>query len=983
LAGLLWPARPENAARNNLRHVLANLRQAIHDREAFPSFLLIDRETIALNPHSDCSVDTLDFRRLVGAATDRSLAAAPHLDCLEQAVSLYRGDFLEAFLLGDSPGFEEWILIRRENYRSQVLEALYELAEACLPRMEYNKVKACARRQIEIEPWREEAHRQLMRALALEGRRSEALSQYTACRDLLTRELGVGLSQATIQLFERIRDGDLSSEQVAWTTKPGIPIELQKAPDQAAPARKPHNLPRSLTSFIGREEEIGQVKQLLAEHCLVMLTGAGGVGKSRLALRVASEMLDDFRDGVWLVELAPLDNPAQVTTVASRALGLGEGPVQPTIAGLAAYLCNQQVLLVIDNCEHLIGACAELAYSLLQACPELKVLATSRVALGLAGEAVYRVPSLAFPDPERLPSPGDILDYAAVRLFVERARAVNHTFQVTESNRLPVARICQRLDGIPLALELAATHLDLLTAEQLASRLDGTFRLLTGGSRMALPRHQTLRATIDWSYQMLSNQERLLLQRLSVFAGGWTLEAVEGVCAGEGISSAEVLDLMTGLVNKSMSVAEHQTEAETRFRLLETVRQYAQEKLRQVGEEEKLRSRHCAYFLNLSEVARPHLKTGERLTWMRKLDADRENLFRAIRWAIDEENDALAGLRILCRLDRWWPPRGYLQQGLYWLRKGMAHWKDPPASLNPLRVEALCLLAHAETDREVAFSLIKQALALTGEPSFEDRNELGRALYTAGFLVRVWDRDGQAAVSYLDQSLQVYKEDVPGWSWERGLVLDEKSWAMYLLGNDAGAITCAEESWAILQKLGDHWLCDPLRVLGMIAMRQGDYPKARSYFEEALVQGAGVEVSWELDTLKLLGILERQQGHYIEAMTSLRAVILRSSQHYFYYLSIEFFREMAFTEIICSRGRPAPKAERHLLHAARLLGAAEAAQAIDYLRMFVYPKINYDPMVAELRAWLDPAKLAQAWTEGRTMPIERATAYALEYPLVG
>jgi tetratricopeptide (TPR) repeat protein len=251
----------------------------------------------------------------------------------------------------------------------------------------------------------------------------------------------------------------------------------------------------------------------------------------------------------------------------------------------------------------------------------------------------------------------------------------------------------------------------------------------------------------------------------------------------------------------------------------------------------------------------------------------------------------------------------------------MAHWKDPPASLNPLRVEALCLLAHAETDREVAFSLIKQALALTGEPSFEDRNELGRALYTAGFLVRVWDRDGQAAVSYLDQSLQVYKEDVPGWSWERGLMLNEKSWAMYLLGDDAGAITCAEESWAILQKLGDHWLCDPLRVLGMIAMRQGDYPKARSYFEEALVQGAGVEVTWELDTLKLLGILERLQGHYIEAMTSLREVILRSSQHYFYYLSIEFFREMAFTEIICSRGRPAAKAERHLLHAARLLGA--------------------------------------------------------------
>jgi predicted ATPase len=330
-----------------------------------------------------------------------------------------------------------------------------------------------------------------------------------------------------------------------------------------------NNLPVQLTSFIGREREIAAVKESLATTRLVTLTGAGGSGKTRLALHVATGLLEHYPDGIWLAQLAPLSEPVLVPKAVASALGIPEQLGRPLTETVVDYLRPRAPLLLLDNCEHLLQACAHLADALLQACPNLRIVATSREALGIAGELTYRVPSLSLPDLKRLPSPESLTEYEAVRLFVDRAAFGKPGFQVTRANALAVAQVCQQLDGIPLAIELAAARVKVLAVEQIAARLDDRFRLLTGGSRMVLPRHQTLRAAIDWSYNLLSETERVLLRGLSVFAGGWTLDAAEAVCAGGSVEADTILDLLTALVDKSLVFVEMQ-RGEARYRFLET-----------------------------------------------------------------------------------------------------------------------------------------------------------------------------------------------------------------------------------------------------------------------------------------------------------------------------------------------------------------------------------------------------------------------------
>ena len=353
------------------------------------------------------------------------------------------------------------------------------------------------------------------------------LSQETA--DLVVRTLLEGVSLK--DLGEHTLKGMLYPEHLYQVNAPGLQADF---PPLASESRPSHNLPLELTAFIGREKEIAQVQLLLHQHRLVTLTGSGGVGKTRLSIQVAGEMLTEFPQGIWYVELAPISDPDLVSHSVAAVLGLREEPNRPIIETLCHFLSNRELLLVLDNCEHLLAACAQLADALLRNAPKLRILISSREALGIAGEHPFRVPSLSLPDPKQMPPLEALQRYEAVQLFTERAGAVLPSFQVTAHNARAVAQICQRLDGIPLALELAAARLNMLTAEQLDSRLDHAFRLLTGGSRTALPRQQTLRAAIDWSYKLLSTSEQVLLRRLAVFAGGSTLEAAEAVCAGDG-----------------------------------------------------------------------------------------------------------------------------------------------------------------------------------------------------------------------------------------------------------------------------------------------------------------------------------------------------------------------------------------------------------------------------------------------------------------
>lgn len=422
-----------------------------------------------------------------------------------------------------------------------------------------------------------------------------------------------------------------------------------------------HNLPAQLSSFVGREREIAELKELLGTTRLVTLTSMGGTGKTRLSLQVAADVANDYPDGVWFVELAPLADERLVPQAVASVLGVKEEAGRPVLEALEKYVKDRQLLLILDNCEHLVHACAELAKKLLRSGRGLQILASSREHLNVAGETTYPVPSLAVPDALNAAGVAINLEaltqYEAVRLFIDRAAAAQPAFQVTHQNAAAVADICRRLDGIPLAIELAAARVGALSVDKIAARLSDRFTLLTGGDQTAMPRQQTLRASIDWSYDLLSGQERALLQRLAVFAGGWSLEAAEAVGAGEAIDESAVLDLLIHLVEKSLVTLEAGGE---RYRLLDTVRQYAQERLNKSGAENAARTHHLGFYLELAERARPELAGPEQGAWLARLDLERENLLSAHAWAGRTEGGAALGLRLVWALKPYWLNRGFL-----------------------------------------------------------------------------------------------------------------------------------------------------------------------------------------------------------------------------------------------------------------------------------------------------------------------------------
>lgn len=524
--------------------------------------------------------------------------------------------------------------------------------------------------------------------------------------DLLLGELPAGVTLRDMK--EHRLKGLLNPEHLWQAVAPGL---AQDFPALQTLNSIPNNLPIQLTSFIGREKEIAEIKNLVEHNHLVTLTGSGGVGKTRHSLQVGAELLDAFTDGVWLVELAPVSDAELVPYALATVLGVREDEARPLMTALQDHLRAKSILLLLDNCEHLLQACAQLVDVLLHACPGLRILASSREALGMAGEVSFRVPSLSLPDARHLPSLDSLTQYDSVRLFIERAVAVKSDFVVTNENAPAVAQVCSRLDGIPLAIELAAARVKGLSVEQISKRLDDRFRLLTGGSRTALPRQQTLRAMIEWSYDLLSEGERALLRRLAVFVGDWTLEAAEAVCpqpeppAGslgpprQAIGAPEIMDLLLRLVDKSLIVAEERG-GQARYRMLETIRQFARDKLLESGEGAPLRARHLEFFLKFSEQAEPKLHSAEQLIWLNQLGAEYENLQTALDWG-REGGSTQPALRLAKAMEQLADVRSLLGVG---------------TKAIPLYQEALALWQSAEgADRMIAARLhgkILQTVAL-------------------------------------------------------------------------------------------------------------------------------------------------------------------------------------------------------------------------------------------------------------------------------
>ena len=473
----------------------------------------------------------------------------------------------------------------------------------------------------------------------------------------------------------------------------------------------PNNLPQQTTSFIGRESEIAAIEAMLVRTRLLTLTGSGGSGKTRLSLHAAADVLDQFPDGAWFVELASLADPALVPQTVATVLGLKEEPGKPLRRRSSRISRPGELLLILDNCEHLLDACAKVADALVRQCPDVTILASSREALGIAGEQTYRVPSLSLPDRRDVPTPQTLSMYESVQLFIDRALLVRPEFEVTNRNAPALASLCHHVDGIPLAIELAAARVRSLSVEEIDSRLDQRFRLLTGGSRTALPRHQTLRALIDWSYDLLHETERLLLQRLSVFAGGWTLAAAEAVCAGEGVDKGEILDLLTSLADKSLVLAE-QKDGHSRYRLLETVRQYAQDRLGEREGEAEWQGRHLAYFVGLAEEAQPHITDSTQVMWLDRLEAERDNFRSALTWSAARPADTEGGLRLATALQQFWRARGQLGDGRGHLDALLAASVGASTPLRAKALNAAGLLAWVQGDYAVARLHFQQSVEI-------------------------------------------------------------------------------------------------------------------------------------------------------------------------------------------------------------------------------------------------------------------------------
>jgi predicted ATPase/DNA-binding CsgD family transcriptional regulator len=632
-----------------------------------------------------------------------------------------------------------------------------------------------------------------------------------------------------------------------------------------------HNLPVHLTSFVGRKQEQAEVLRLLGITRLLTLIGAGGVGKTRLALRVAESLVDEYQDGVWAVELAPLSDGTHVPQVVAAALAIREAPGQPLIESLAASLSAKRLLLVLDNCEHLLPACAALVEHLLRACPLVRVLATSREALAIAGETAWRVPSLSLPDLPARSSNEDVSRSEAIELFVERARAALPSFALTDHNGPAVAEVCRRLDGMPLAVELAAARVALLTPEQIEARLGDRFHLLRTGSRSAPTRQQTLWATVAWSYDLLSADEQHLFERLSIFAGGWTLEAVEAVGGAEELEIGDVLDLLGRLVAKSLVMVEPGEQGAMRYRLLDTLRQFAQERLQARGESAEVAERHAAYFIAYAEEAARTVFGPQEQHAVRRLGVEHENVRAALRWLIDS-GAVEQGQRLGGAFGMFWLNSSALAEGRAWLRELLTM----PGGDQPTAERATCLfdaalLAQNSGDFVVARTLGTEALAIWRRLGRD--GHAARALFQLGSLTRM-EGDFAAARSLLQEAVALsHATGSPGveaaalvaladlatsqgdfqtaresaeaararttaLGWGRALVsaLRALADACFEQGDDRAARMVAEEcvGAARAQRLGPGFLISPLVSLGRSATAQHDFAPAHAALGEAL-----------------------------------------------------------------------------------------------------------------------------------------------------
>ncbi len=902
---LLWPDLEAGAATNNLHRTLHSARRTLAPEAPASAsrYLRLAGEQLELCPEGSLWVDVKSFEEAAATARRAREPAAYRV-----AVELYAGELLP----GDR--YEAWAEDRREGLRLTYLSLLLEMAALHEEREDYEPAIEALGRVVAGEPAHEGAHARLVRLYALSGRRDEALRQYERLREDLRRE------PREPNVTSRRLHEEIWAERFPPAPPPG------ERPRVDANGHHRHNLPASRTSFVGRERKLLEVKRALAMTRLLTLTGAGGCGKTRLALEMAKDLVGVYPDGVWLVELAGLTDPTLVPREVAEALEVREQHGRPLTVTLADSLRTKDLLLVVDNCEHLIDACARLADTLLEGCPHLRILSTSREALGVAGEVNWRVPSLSLPDPQHSPTIDELSSYESTRLFLERAWYHNSAFAVTPRNAWAVARICERLGGIPLTIELAAARVGMLSVEQISARLEDSLKLLTVGRRTAPPRQQTLRGTLDWSYELLSEPERKLFGRLSVFAGGWTLEAAQVVGAGKSIEEGDVLDLLSQLVDKSMVVVEATdgSAGGPRYGMLEPVLQYGQERLEVEANTDAVRRRHASWCFELAKGAEPWLRGARQEVWLERLEREYGNLRVALEWAL-ESGETDLGLWFGGALGEFWYMSGNLSEGRRWLEAALANDHDAPPT--PARAKALARagwIAWEQGDYERSVDLSEESLAL----SRKLKDEAGAV----------------TAISNL------------GWA--------------ALLGNELEkASALAEEAVTRGRALGDTGgVARALLILGLAAVVQHDHERALALHEESLMLGrkAGDSLAMAL-SLGVGAFASLGQGDIQRARALCEEGFALSPQPRV--MNVIAFLLHASAALASSQGRPA--------RSARLWGAAESLGKTIGAVLSPVELHVYDPYIGAARTRLDEAAWEAAWAEGKAMTIEESVGYAL------
>lgn len=744
-----------------------------------------------------------------------------------------------------------------------------------------------------------------------------------------------------------------------------------------------NNLPIQLTSFVGRDKETKELAELLDQVRLLTLTGTGGVGKTRLSLQLAVDVSDRFEQGAWFVDLAPVADPELVPHTVMNALDLHEQIGGAPVDALLDFLRAKELLLVLDNCEQVIQASARLAHQLLTRCPHLKIIATSREALTVPGEKIYQVPALSFPDPQRSPPLETLSQYDALRLFIERATAVQSAFAVTNTNAPAVVQICYRLDGIPLAIELASVRIKLLTPEQIAERLDDRFRLLTGGGRTVLPRQQTLRATVEWSYGLLSASERLLFQRLAVFAGGWTIETAEQVCASVANGDLEVTDVMDALArlaDKSLLTTEP-SQGETRYRMLETIREYAREKLGESGEAECLQDRHLDFFLKLAEETESKIKGSEQVMWLNSLERENANLRAALAWSRTAEGKAESGLRLAAALAGFWGARGYWHEGREHLLAALSG--EESSRLLAARAKALFgagFLAYMQSDYPATRSLLEASLSI-----YRDLGPAGKA-GIADALIMLGDMETQvgnyeSASSLMREAHSIMRE----LNDERGVAtaLWQLATCAVHTGDYARAVQDFEEALPILSRIGDkRQMAIVLSGLGEVALRQGDYERATALERQSLVLRREISDKWGVAvSLGNLGWIALRCADLVEATTQLAESLILRREIGDRGGSAWCLEKLAEVELIRGKQGAPPTGSEEFRRAARLFGAAKSLRVPIGSVIDLADQIDYERQLALLRSGLDAVNLETAWAGGSAMTFEQAIEYALEVSL--